>query len=316
MSKFFIALSCVAVLLAQVFIPCLEAGSGTTGAQFLKIAPAARPLGMGGAYSAMAEDSNAVYYNPAGLSAVSKTEVGATYLKYFQDINYGFLSAVIPLKDSDITAGGGITYLIVPDIEKRSATNDTLTPDGRFNATDTALTLSLSHRNPVPSVLESLALGANLKLINQTIDDKSAFAAALDIGGFYKIDERFSVAVGVVNISNGVKFIEKTDPLPLALRAGTVYRPPVKDLTVALDIDQYFIDQKLYASVGAEYLVVKILCLRAGYKYGYDIASLGSTVGLAGGIGFKYYDLGIDYAFLPFGDLGDTHRVSFSLKFP
>lgn len=36
-----------------------------------------------------------------------------------------------------------------------------------------------------------------------------------------------------------------------------------------------------------------------------------STVGMAGGIGFRLYGMGLDYTFAPFGQLGDTHRVTF-----
>jgi hypothetical protein len=57
------------------------------------------------------------------------------------------------------------------------------------------------------------------------------------------------------------------------------------------------------------------MTLRAGYRFGYDTASLGGTVGLSAGFGFKIWDVDMDYAFVPFGELGDTHRVSFIGKF-
>jgi hypothetical protein len=43
---------------------------GTTAAQFLKIAAGARPIGMGGTYTALATDILGVYWNPAGLSRI------------------------------------------------------------------------------------------------------------------------------------------------------------------------------------------------------------------------------------------------------
>ena len=43
-------------------------GVGTTGAQFLKIGTGARPVAMGYAFSAVADDLNALYWNPAGLA--------------------------------------------------------------------------------------------------------------------------------------------------------------------------------------------------------------------------------------------------------
>jgi len=111
-----------------------------------------------------------------------------------------------------------------------------------------------------------------------------------------------------------VKFIDETDPLPLNIKAGAAYKV-LKDLTVACDLDEYIIDNKLYASVGAEYWLKNVLALRSGYRFGYDTSSLGGIVGLGVGAGVKIWGVTLDYAFVPFGDLGDTHRVSFGAKF-
>jgi len=38
-------------------------------------------------------------------------------------------------------------------------------------------------------------------------------------------------------------------------------------------------------------------------------------VGLSLGFGIKVADLGMDYAYIPFGDLGNIHRFGFWLQF-
>src|SRR5258708_3760395 len=43
-------------------------GAGTTTGELLKIPDSARAIGMGEAYTAAADDSSALYWNPAGLS--------------------------------------------------------------------------------------------------------------------------------------------------------------------------------------------------------------------------------------------------------
>lgn len=121
----------------------IYAGVGTTGAQFLKIGPSARSLGMGGAASAIADTSDCIYYNPAGLVNTNRTEVSATYLQYFQDVTYGFVSGAKSL-DENSAVGGAVTYLAVSDIEKRAG--DTETADSTFGAMDQALTVSYARK--------------------------------------------------------------------------------------------------------------------------------------------------------------------------
>jgi long-chain fatty acid transport protein len=54
-------------------------GKGTSGAQFLRIGAGARAPGMGGAFSPIADDATAIYWNPGGLSQLSKREVSLSY---------------------------------------------------------------------------------------------------------------------------------------------------------------------------------------------------------------------------------------------
>ena len=37
--------------------------------------------------------------------------------------------------------------------------------------------------------------------------------------------------------------------------------------------------------------------------------------GLTAGIGYKFGRICLDYAYVPYGDLGDTHRISLGMKF-
>ncbi|MFH1541425.1 MAG: PorV/PorQ family protein [Elusimicrobiota bacterium] len=312
MRKTLSGLICYAICVFCFHNPCFSntKGLGTTGAQFLKIGIGARPLAMGGAFSAVTDDVNSIYYNPASLTRVKVREVSATYLKYFEDVNSGFIGyANKCFKKYYI--GVGVAYLQVTNIEKRDLAKNEF--DG-FGATDMVLFLDCAKKHVASSLLKNLAVGAGLKLINQKIDDESAFTVALDLSAYYPANDKLSFAFNVQNISYGVKFIDETDPLPLNVKVGAAYKP-IKSLTVACDLDEYIIDNKLYASVGVEYWIKNVLALRGGYRFGYDTSSLGDIVGLGVGSGIKIWGLTLDYAFVPFGDLSDTHRISFGTKF-
>ena len=56
--------------LLSLFSSFLLADQGTTSAVFLKLEQGVRPIGMGGAYTAAADDVNSIMWNPAGLAKV------------------------------------------------------------------------------------------------------------------------------------------------------------------------------------------------------------------------------------------------------
>ncbi|OGS17573.1 MAG: hypothetical protein A2219_01335 [Elusimicrobia bacterium RIFOXYA2_FULL_50_26] len=288
----------------------LFAAAGTTGAQFLKINPSARAAGMAGAFSAVADDVFAIYANPAGLSQLKKAEIAATYISYFADVKYGFIGYASQVRDIGVF-GFGYTYLLVDQIEKRDVDETKL---GDFNAKDTSITVAYGRNDAIPSVMEGVSVGGSLKVISSEIDQTIAYTGALDLAAMFSPAEKFKATLAIQNISAGIKFKEVTDKLPLNVKLGAAYEAS-PNLTVAADIDEYLFDNKFYGSVGGEYLPVEKLALRAGYRIGYDTASLGQTVGLSIGFGVRIWSAGLDYAFVPFGDLGDTHRVSFLAKF-
>ena len=57
--------------------------------------------------------------------------------------------------------------------------------------------------------------------------------------------------------------------------------------------------------------------LASGYSSPANPANLpaGNTVGFSAGLGFMFRMVGVDYAYVPFADLGDTHRISLKLTF-
>jgi hypothetical protein len=65
---------------------------------------------------------------------------------------------------------------------------------------------------------------------------------------------------------------------------------------------------------GADWSLSKSFSLRLGYKYNSTMTSLDGLNGLSTGVGFAVGSLNIDYAFVSYGDLGYTHRVSLLAK--
>jgi len=288
--------------------------AGTTGAAFLKIGLGARPASMGEAFSAVADDIYAIYWNPAGLIQFEGTQITGTHAEWFQNIRHEFIAFSSPLS-KDLVFAMSIFGLYMTDLEKRSWSfeapeADPTSPESKFASYDIAGTAACGYK-----FSEKFNAGIGLKVIYERIDDYNAWDFAADIGGIYRPwADNLQFGLVVQNIGPKLKFIEKSYWLPVNLKFGTAFRIPEWNFLLALDINQS-IDDYMTIDLGAEEKITEFLALRAGYKYKWFGNDLGALSGLTAGIGFKLYGYHLDYGFAPYGDLGLTHRISFTIVF-
>jgi len=284
------------------------AGPGTTGATFLKLGVGSRPVAMGEAFVAAADDINALYWNPSGLSLAEGKQVIFTHTEWFQAIRYEYLAYCQPAFGG--TIGAGITYLYITDIERRDIAGALL--GTTVPANDLAIAVSYAK-----TLSERLNLGGTVKIINQQLDDKSALGAAIDLGMQYKLNkEGLVMGFALQNIGYEAPFITEASPMPMNLKAGIANKSADSKLTLSADLNYSILDSIWALGAGFEYWVHPILAIRAGYKYNSAINNtLGALSGLTCGAGFKIGILGIDYALVPYGDLGYTHRISLLARF-
>jgi len=289
---------------------------GQSGGQFLRIGVGARGPGMGGAISPIVDDVSSIYYNPAGLSRMESREIQMSYNAYFKDTSSQFLGYAHPTEDHG-TFGVGISMFGVRNIDKRSATaGDADAPDlGSFNTNDLAASLAWGNKLSLGS--GRLRYGAALKYISSDLGAAKAVTAATDFGAMYDFRENggLTVSLAVLNLGGELKFQNIGDPLPLNVKPGVAYRMNFErggKLTAVLDSDLLVHDGLAYIQPGFEWSPYPMFSLRTGYQFA---RAAGAGSGFAAGAGFRLMNIGIDYAFVPFGDLGDTHRISLDYRF-
>jgi hypothetical protein len=113
-----------------------------------------------------------------------------------------------------------------------------------------------------------------------------------------------------------LKYVNATAPLPLVVRLGSSYRLLDRKLLLALGYDAWIHDERSYGDFGVEYKPVNWVAVRTGYQLGHGQDQLGSSlVGFSAGVGFEFKNLTFDYAYVPFGDLGTTQRISVGFRF-
>jgi len=288
---------------------------GTSGAQFLEIEPGARPAGMGYAFSAIGDDANSVYYNPAGLASLKHIEATGMEDQYFQGVNYDFATVAVPLarfsKNTDANYGVAAVSLYnlsVGGIQQRGLV-ETTSPQGTFTSQDYAYALSYAY-----DLGKGLSLGASGKIIQSDLDGYNASGEAFDAGALYRKD-KLSLAAGVRSLGPGYGFAGQADPLPRTWFLGTAY-VILPGWTGAFEGD-FPRDADPAYSFGTEYsyqFTQKISgALRAGYASQNTDAGGFSGVTVGGGLG--YGGVRFDFAFVPFGDLGNEYQYSLTAKF-
>jgi len=280
-------------------------GTGTSGAQFLKIGIGARAVAMGEAYAGMEGDINSIYWNPAGLARVGTSQTSFAHTAWFQSINYENLMAGFPAGSGFMALG--INWLTVGSIDKYTnyTTGGQPTPAGEsYSPVDMSAVVSYSRE------VKGIPFGTNLKYISSNIDGETASSLALDIGAMYRLG-KLNTGLAIQNLGAGLKFRSESDPLPLNIKLGGVYKFG-RRLTAALDFNVPN-DSDFRVNTGVEYSrkygEKLTLALRTGYKT--NTKGLDAVDGLSFGFGVGYKSSRLDYAWVPYGDLGTAHRISF-----
>lgn len=304
------------LLLAAALLgpPAVVGAAESSAAQFLNLGFGARALGMGEAYTAVADDISSVYYNPAGLAGgAAGGEVSFSHAWHLQD------TAVSQLAYMRRPWAFSVTYFSAGDLEGRDALGN---PTGNFSARDVAAQVSRGLK------LGPLRAGLSGKVISQRIKSSGATSVAADLGLLYRPPGAgYSLGAALTNFGTRVKFEEESYPLPLKFKAGAAAELARGRLLLALD-GEFPNDAPAAARLGAEYRGVEGMALRLGYRtcskaqrdavlaadYG-GVTGLSSAYGFFAGVGFAYSGFTLDYALLPYGDLGSAHRFSLGLKF-
>jgi len=278
---------------------------GEAGAPFLRIGMGARASAMGEAFTGVAGDASAVFWNPAAMSPLQGTHVLLAHNEYIQTVRLE--QGAITHETELGTIGLSFTGLYMDDLERRENV-PTAVPLGTFSVYDLAFAAAYSRY-----ITPNLTVGVSVKPVYQRIDDLSASGLAVDAGLYHITRMRgvtFSAVVG--NIGRPMKFDQQEFALPRYVKVGGAYRRDIPRLQSHLlaAVDAMFPnDDGVRTHWGVELDYQHRLFLRGGYKSGYD--SAGATFG----VGVTHRQFSLDYAFLNMSNnLGNSHRFSVGIS--
>jgi hypothetical protein len=176
----------------------------------------ARPISMAGAYTAIANDPSAIYYNPAGLSSLTDKPNISTMYTFLE---FGRTHSSLTWGQNmfeDFGFGIGINSFTSGSFMARDIKGN---PLGDMTAWQFSATAAGAYQ------LEFFSVGASLKYLANSLEGSGTRADGfgLDIGTKFNVMDLFTVGVSMQNIASMVFWnteSEENNLLPYTVRAG------------------------------------------------------------------------------------------------
>lgn len=307
------------------------------GSDFLSIGVGGRALAMGSAYTSVANDVTAGYWNPAGLSRMEFPEIALMHDQRYGDlVSYNYAAGAIPLT-SDETVGLSVIVSSVSSIPNTQlagvdANGNPIPPTNNFvgdlsrvdptkvtffGVTDVALIGSYARRAG-----DNFSYGANVKFIRRSIGSTYGTGIGFDVGALYSPIKNLSLGANLQNATTTVVAwtTGTTEVMTPTLATGASYLFNVGSFAASPAVDLLFNFDNMRSSTdahlgfisadvraGAEVSYKNVIAVRAGFN---------EVKQFAVGAGIHLPKLLIDYSFARFSAtdaLGDTHRISLEL---
>lgn len=282
----------------------LAGGVGTTGANYLKIGLGAKATALGENFTALSDDTSSLYWNAAGLTSIKKTRLDFMQLNWVAGISAKTFFGVYPLSENDYI--GGYAFLLDTPQDKETKFADTT--DIEYDETGKTFKDQVSVYNFSYAHIfsEQMSIGLGVKSISEDLAGSTAKGFGMDVGLLYKnIFPQTTFGASIQNIA-GVK-LRTDEDLPRIISIGALYTTELwaNRLNIVGDIKMPS-DNDMRYGAGAEYWIANIVAGRVGYN---------SFSKFSMGLGVAFKDLYADYAYVPLGDLGITHRISVGYAF-
>ena len=295
--------------------------AGVDAMPHLRLGAGARSIGMGGAFTAIADDATATVWNPAGLGSAADLSLNFSTQQLDLDRSHNFIALTKALGSAG-SIGLAVTNAGVSGIQQYDA-NERY--GGTFNYSANAYSLSYGIG------LGNFGIGLTGRMLMDNfgaegVESQSGFggvdvglmghALHIDVGEEKVPTFHYGIAAKYLGAALG------EDTVPMVISVGAAYNLYMGNVvTFAADIEQEMVNLDESATslrLGAEYTIVTYkstaLAIRGGARASRD------TQNLFGGFGVNIGGLQIDYAIQDgmaseINGVGSTHFASLSYRF-
>jgi hypothetical protein len=281
---------------------CAGFAADRNAAPYLRMGVGARALAMGGAFTAIADDATAAYWNPSGLVKIENIEATFMYaanMAVDRQLNYFAYTHWLGM------GGLGVSWLnagmsdmpLYDDIGTHGGTED-------FGANAIMFSYGME--------LSTLMVGGTVKILHQAVmgeDSETGFG--LDLGGMFNVTD--NVTAGLMIRDIGSQYGE--NDVPLNWRFGTGVMALDDALVVGMDVDKVQDIDNFVIHLGAEYGMEVHPDYWTFFRAGFNsIEDQAFTTGL----GIMVPRLQFDYTYVTENEedkFGNNHRISVTARF-
>ena len=254
-----------AIFLLGFYGMSLFGQAGGAAVPFLLISPDARHSGMGEVGTAIADDINAIYWNPAGLGfhdyyanpsdpddLTPYRQVALSFSRWLPQFNadlfYSYATYGQFIEAIDGVIAGNFIFMNLGEFTRTHESGKVL---GTFLSNEFAIGISYG-----TIVAEDLAVGVQLRYIQSNLaptapgsnEAGTGISGGFDIGVLWKPQnlnifgwnaaDFLSLGFNLQNVGPKMTYRNEADPLPTTLRLGTalkIYKDDFNELTFAYD---------------------------------------------------------------------------------
>lgn len=217
---------------------------GEAAVPFLQLAPDSRAGGMGESGGGLADNSAAIFWNPAGIAFLTGTEVSITHSNWLPqfhlDLFYDYLTYRQYFEELNGSVFASITYMNFGEFARTLETGPEVV--GTFRSFDAALTAGYATK-----LSQDWGLGFNFRLIHSRLSDQPtaqeqgrgvATSVSFDLAAMWRpvnltipftdenIGGKLSIGANLSNMGPKIYYIDRAqaDPIPTNFRLGFAYK--------------------------------------------------------------------------------------------
>jgi len=287
----------------------------------------ARPLGMGKAFVALANDGSAIFMNPAGLPGDHDYKLISMGGSLMDEIPYSVAGAafnvfgfVVGIGYVGVSASGIVGMELIGNTPEATGEN--------ADYANSTVLVNVSNSAERMAVLQDIAflrdinlrLGIGVKFIMEGFsgggEDFDAIGSGydVDLSSIFDISPDISGALVIKNIMPGknIGWTNSESELPMVVSPGLNWY--LRGLNANVGICAEFIESRgLFWHLGGEWWPISLVAVRAGID---QKPSAGDVYNdLSFGLGTKLEGFTFDYAFHTYGDLPEFSTHYFSIGY-
>lgn len=338
------------ILLATLLLTVTmsQGQAGGAAVPFLLIAPDARAGGMGEVGTAIADDINAVFWNPAGLGfQTNARQIALSFSKWLPQFNadlfysYGTYGQYVDALDGTIAG----TFIFM-NLGEFTRTAEDGTELGTFRSNEFSLGVSYGTK-----ISDDVTAGVQIKYIQSNLAPAGAqqasagvgISGAFDLGFMWRprklsifgenMDNVLSIGANLQNVGPKMTYLTESDPLPTMLRVGAAFKlveDEFNDLLISIDFGKLLVRRDSLGSdpipqsfvtawgqggietgVGMEYIYDQAVSLRGGFFS--EPAAAGARQFFTLGAGVAYDVFLLDFSYIL--TIEENHPLANTLRF-